>query len=61
MAYREAWGIVGFGVLCDGFSHDMGDRGMRVVRAVVYFSHASFKKPGKDSHDYEQHLCMIVI
>lgn len=50
VAYRVARGVVGFGVLCDGFHHDMGNRGMRGQRAVVHFSHACFKEAGKDSY-----------
>lgn len=48
VAYRVARSIVGFGVLCDGFGHDMSDRGMRGKRAAVYFGPACFEKPGKD-------------
>lgn len=49
VAHRVAWSIVRFGVLCDGFGHDMGDRSMRGERVAVYFSHACFEKPEKDS------------
>lgn len=67
MAYRVAWSIVGFGVLCDGFGHDMGDRGMRGERAAVHFSHACFEKPGKDScmtgfiRLMAKYLCIVIV
>lgn len=39
---------MGFGVLCDGFGHDMSDSGMRGKRAAVNFGPTCFEKPGKD-------------
>lgn len=67
VAHRVAWSTVGFGVLCDGFGHDMGDRGMRGERAAVYFSHACFEKPEKDScvtgsvRLMAKYSCMVIV
>lgn len=61
VADRVTWCIVGFGVLCDGFHHDMGDRGMRGRRAVVHFCHPCLKKAGKDSHMTISNIYMNII
>lgn len=61
MVYRIVWGIVGFAVFCNWFSHDMSDTGTRGRRVAINFSLACFEKPGEGWRDIYLEIVFTIL